>query len=105
MFRARDRGIHGANGSTQHRTLRGTDAVTGEFFTYESGLDLRDAVTGRILEAKNTTFNLGKIVDRRVSAGGYEKHSPDLAYAFLGLATYDTDTLGVQARPAGSDPL
>lgn len=103
-FKGRDRGIFGSTPSTKHVTLRGIDADTGDFFTFD-GLDFRDEVTGHKLESRNISWQYGKMVDKRIRQGGREKHPVDLAYAFIGLATYDTEALGVQLRPCGSDPL
>jgi len=101
MFR--DRGMRFAGPTTLHKTLYGQSAETGEFFTYYSG-DVRDDVTGRPIEAQYFEWNYGRMVDKRLSAGGAEKYPQDLAYAFIGLATYDTALFGVQQRPAGADP-
>jgi hypothetical protein len=100
----RDKGIYGADGSTKHTTLRGIDVDTNEFFTFESGLDVRDPSTGAKIEAKDVVWNLGRMTEKDYRRGGREKWPTDLAYAFIGLANYDTDTLGVQLRPADSDP-
>lgn len=100
MSMFRDRRLYGANGSTKHVTLRGFDQ-SGNFFTNETGIDVRDEVSGKKIAARDVRWNYGKLVDGRRCAGTYDATPADLAFAFLGLATYDTETLGVQQKPSG----